>query len=544
MKYFNISIKQKSLLFILLLISILLVTLYFQNSTSYRNYLYLLQSSYQTSINTQYKSFNNHLLSSYENISMSLKNSELESYIKNRQIEKLEQQTNELSSLLKPHNPYLQKIKILKIDKQAYQNPMKIITIKEKPYYEIIFPLSQSWVIKYLIDINILSSYIKEFDGSDSFLFLKNKEVHSSIESNHEIEIKMLNCCTMQQKNLININNKFYVSNLIPINNGMEEKDLKILFYSDVTKEKLSYISTIRKSMLTSILLFIFAAIVVNYFFGVLIKTINKNEEKLKDINHTLEQRVTSEINERMNIQKIAHDEKQKNEQLLIQQSKLAMMGEMIGNIAHQWRQPLMQLSAIIMYLDAYNEKEKLTKEKFQNKITESVSIIDYMSKTIEDFRNYYKPEKQKEEFLIKQSINSALFIIDSALKNSFIKVKINYEDENLKIKSFKNEFSQAILNVISNAKDVLIQRKIKNPQINILVYSKNEKSYIAIEDNGNGINKDILDKIFDPYFTTKHKSQGTGIGLYMTKMIIENNMQGKIEVINTKNGAQFTIIL
>ena len=545
LNYSNISIKQKSLFFVLLLISILLVTLYFQNTTSYRNYLYLLQNSYQNTITNQHKIFNDNLISTYKNITVNFQNETTYEYLKNNQGKTLEQKFHNISNLLKQNNQYLKDINFIQTNKkeqktvQEQKRFLDIINIKDKFYYRILVPVLNVWSVEYLIDVEILLSNMKKFDGSHSVIFFKDM-----LKPQNELEKQIFVCCKTQHKNLISFDSKFYVSKLININNVLGENFLSMVFFLDVTKEKMQYKAIIKDSMITSILLFIFAAIMVNYFFGVLIKTINKNEEKLKEINRTLELRVTTEINERMSIESKAIKEKQKNEQLLIQQSKLAMMGEMIGNIAHQWRQPLMQLSAIIMYLDAYNEKGKLTPQKFQKKIGEGVSIIDYMSKTIEDFRNYYKPEKQKEEFFIKQSIESALFIIDSALKSSFIELKIEYADENIKLNSFKNEFSQALLNIISNAKDVLIQRKIKNPQINISVYSLDDKKHITIEDNAHGIEEDIKSRIFEPYFTTKHKSQGTGIGLYMTKMIIENNMNGKIDLTNTAVGAKFTIIL
>ena len=203
-----------------------------------------------------------------------------------------------------------------------------------------------------------------------------------------------------------------------------------------------------------------------------------------------------------------------------------------------------MQLSAILMYLDAYNEKGKLTPQKFENKIKDGNSIIDFMSKTIEDFRNYYKPEKQKEKFLIKETIDNALFIINSSLKASSIEIVANYKNKDIELESFKNEFSQSMLNIITNAKDALISRKIKNGQITIDLEEDEKSIKILVQDNAGGIKEDIIDKIFDPYFTTKHKSQGTGVGLYMTKMIIENNMDGKIEVSNTQEGARFLIQL
>lgn len=201
-----------------------------------------------------------------------------------------------------------------------------------------------------------------------------------------------------------------------------------------------------------------------------------------------------------------------------------------------------MQLSAILMYLDASSEKGKLTSEKLFIKVKDGNKIIDYMSKTIEDFRNYYKPEKQKEEFIVQESINSAMFIIGSSLKNANIKVGISGLKEDIKIISFKNEFSQALLNIITNAKDTLVERKIKNPKITIEIIKKENFIIISINDNANGIKKEFLNKVFEPYFTTKHKSQGTGIGLYMSKMIIENNMNGNISVENNSLGAKFII--
>ncbi len=515
----------------------MLATLYFQNTTSYRNYLYLLQNSYQDSVNNSYNSFQSNLINTYKNITSSLQNAE---QLDNKKIQ-------EKLVLLQKNNLYLQNIQI--DHSKSKQDTLDIIIVKNIPYYKITIPIIGNFSsIEYWVDTNILLSHMKSYNKSQSILFFKDRnddeiKYYQKIKESKELFSKISECCRNEQKNLLNIDSKFYVSNLIQAKNSSNKPIFDILFFLDVTKEKLEYKSIIKNSMITSILLFIFAAIVVNYFFGYLINTINKNEENLKEINKNLEERVNTEIEQRLNIEKVAQEEKEKNEQMLIQQSKLAMMGEMIGNIAHQWRQPLMQLSAIIMYLDAYNDKGKLTKERFQKKIGESVGIIDYMSKTIEDFRNYYKPEKQKELFYIKESIEGALFIIDSSLKNSFITVQTNYSDETLKILSFKNEFSQAILNILSNAKDILIQRKIKNPQINIEVYSEDDVISINIEDNAEGIEPSIIDKIFDPYFTTKHKSQGTGIGLYMSKMIV-NNINGEIKVINTPRGAKFTILV
>lgn len=541
----KLSLKQKSLLFMLFLISIMLFTLYYQHRVSYKNYLYLLQDSYKTSLDNQYNSFLKNMKKNYQNIIFQFEN-------------KNTQEIKRLENKLKINNPFLKNITIIhspnKLDlKQLHSKQINIIEIKNIPYYRLLFSLkkvdNKLVLAEFLVDTKSFLNEIKEFNNSDGLIHFINKKnesveyrLKSSIYNNDFKEL--VETCRVEKKDLFNINSKFYVSKSFLYKDENNKNEHSIIFFLDVTKEKLAYKDVIRTSIVTSILLFIIAAIFLNYFLNFLIKRINKNEENLKEINKNLEQTVEKEIKHKLEIQKSAQDEKEQNEQLLIQQSKLAMMGEMIGNIAHQWRQPLMQLSAIIMYIDAYDEKGKLTKEKLRSKIKDSNSIIDFMSKTIEDFRNYYKPEKQKESFLIKDSIEGALFIIDSCLKNSNINISINYKEENLRITSFKNEFSQALLNIISNASDVLIQRNIKNPIINIEVFSKEDKIFITIQDNAAGISKDIIQNIFDPYFTTKHKSQGTGIGLYMTKMIIENNINGKIDVENTDIGAKFTITL
>jgi len=483
-----------------------------------------------------------------------LQSEEIYTHIKSKQTNRLNHQLNIVLATLQKQDTYLKKINILiNPQEQLQMNTMSIVEKDNNLYFRLLYPLlenePQFAAVEFLVDTKKLLQEIKAYNNSDGVITFTNEHEEiiektlNIVQYNPNFQ-KLIKICREEQKGLIGLDSKFYVTKSFSFDLSSQHPTQKAIFFLDVTKEKLAYKAVIKNSVITSVLLFIFAAIAINFFFEFLIKRINKNEEKLKEINKNLEQTIDDEITHRLAIQKKAQDEKEQNEQLLIQQSKLAMMGEMIGNIAHQWRQPLMQLSAIIMYMDAYDEKGKLTKEKFQNKIKESDSIIDYMSKTIEDFRNYYQPEKQKESFYIKESIESALFIIDSALKNSFISTSIIFEKEDIKIVSFKNEFSQALLNIISNAKDVLIQRKIKNPKIHINVKTIEKRIHITIEDNAQGIQEEILDNIFDPYFTTKHKSQGTGIGLYMTKMIIENNMNGKIKVKNTAEGALFTIIL
>ena len=542
----KLCIKQKSIVFILLLISILLLTLYFQNRISNKNYLIQISKNYKKNFDNYYEFFKKHLIDFYDVQTIYIQNNpktinqliNKEKFLEDVKIVNFKKE--------KITTKYLQKI-------QKGKSFIDITLTNEMVFYKVIVPLFEdneiNSYVEYTLDSRVLLQSIKDFDGSNGILFTGDDDKSNDIFlDNHEksdfFKEMAKKCEESHLDPVVNFLSNTYLKKELTLKDFNGKGVANSVFFLDITKDKNAYKSTINESMYTSIILFIIAAIVVNYFFAYLIKRIEENESDLRQINKDLEKMVEKEIGHRLEVQKNALEEKEKNEQLLLQQSKLAMLGEMIGNIAHQWRQPLMQLSAILMYLDAYNEKGKLTSDKLICKIKDGNSIIDFMSKTIEDFRNYYKPEKQKEEFLIKDSIDSALFIVNSALKHANIKVDTNYSKKDLSLISFKNEFSQALLNIITNAKDVLILREIENPSININVIKNSDNIEISVLDNAGGIDEEIIDKVFDPYFTTKHQSQGTGIGLYMTKMIIENNMNGNINIENSNNGARFIIKL
>ncbi len=259
-------------------------------------------------------------------------------------------------------------------------------------------------------------------------------------------------------------------------------------------------------------------------------EALNELKIMMNNMIDNLEEKIQNEINQRL-----------EQEQLLIQQSKLASMGEMIGNIAHQWRQPLAQISAIHMNMKITYDFNKFTKEYINTKIKEANKLTSYMSQTISDFQNFFKPQGEKEYFSVEKACKDAYNILESSLKYHGVIVEFNVL-EDTKVFGYKNEYSQVILNVLSNAKDILIERKIESPHINIEIKEGENFAIVKITDNAGGVKKEIIDKIFEPYFTTRHKTQGTGIGLYMAKNIIERNMNGFINVNNVKNGALFTI--
>ena len=226
---------------------------------------------------------------------------------------------------------------------------------------------------------------------------------------------------------------------------------------------------------------------------------------------------------------------------ILIQQNKLVSMGEMIANIAHQWRQPLNTLSLVLQKLQLYYKEDLLDTEKMDQSIYEAMELIHGMSETIEDFRNFFKPAKAIEEFSLEDAIEKSYIIIKPVLEKNNITLTINVPHRYF-IKGYKNEFFQVILNLLNNAVEALIMDNIKVPIICINVWNNADDIVIEVYDNANGIKGEDLDRLFDPYFTTKES--GTGLGLYMSRIIIEEHMHGELSVKSNYLGTTFLIKL
>lgn len=253
---------------------------------------------------------------------------------------------------------------------------------------------------------------------------------------------------------------------------------------------------------------------------------------ELDEVNHTLDQRVRQEIAKR-----------KEQENLLIHQSRLAAMGEMIGNIAHQWRQPLNALSLVIQNIQMQHRRGQLTDESMQRLEEKATQLVLRMSSTIDDFRNFFKPSKHSERFCLAKNVTSALDIMEGVFRNHNIALTIQC-DEGIELYGVAGEFSQVVLNLVGNAKDAFLASGQREPRILVRAARVGDRVRVDIEDNGGGIDPSHLDKIFEPYFSTKEEGKGSGIGLYMSKMIVENNMRGRLLAANRPGGACFTIDL
>jgi len=232
-------------------------------------------------------------------------------------------------------------------------------------------------------------------------------------------------------------------------------------------------------------------------------------------------------------------------QQILIQNSKMASMGEMIANIAHQWRQPLNSLSALhtVLMMD-YEDNGKLTQEEISQFKEESRQYIHKMSSTIDDFRNFFSPTKEKEQFVVSDAIKESIKFVKDSYLDSNVELIDRTQDGDTQVCSYKNELMQVIMILLNNSRDAVVGNRIEKPRVTVDLVHKDKKIEIHVKDNGGGIDDDIMDRIFEPYFTTKFKSDGTGVGLYMSKMIIEDSIGGELILENENDGVLAILIL
>ncbi len=416
-----------------------------------------------------------------------------------------------------------------------------------KPVIRIAYPIYIKNVYKGFIILNVfMKQYLQILtfsplfnvyliDEKGYFIINKNKMFNWSKYKNNKKtiydEFPKYAKIIMQVKKPMFIKEKKYYIQPLQFKNS---QNLKMIYIEKITKIK-NERNYIEKRTFFTVLLAILVAIPFAFLLSSPInkmyETLEEKSNELKDLANNLEHKVNIEI-----------EKNRKKDRLLENQSKLAALGEMLANIAHQWRHPLTRLSLILQNIRLYSSHGKLDNILLDKYIQNSLEQIEYMSQTIDDFRNFYKNDKEKVSFKVKDSIKSALNIIAGIIRHNGIKIKTQIDD-NITYKAYPNQLSQVILNLLHNSKDALESNKIKNPFIIIRLFKEDNYIKIEIEDNAKGIKADLIDKIFEPHFTTK-KGSGTGIGLYMSKTIIADNFNGRLYANNGKNGAVFTILL
>ncbi|GFO59996.1 hypothetical protein GMST_23210 [Geomonas silvestris] len=236
-----------------------------------------------------------------------------------------------------------------------------------------------------------------------------------------------------------------------------------------------------------------------------------------------------------------AVEELHRQQQMMIRQARFAALGEMIGNIAHQWRQPLNTLALLVQELPWYYDHDQFSREYLGSCVTRAMQVINHMSKTIDGFRNFFEPDKEVSDFQVAAVLAQAVAMVEAAFSELKVAIEM-HAGEDLVLRGSPNEFSQVILNILMNAKDAFLERRPPEPRVVIRLFTEQGRAVVTITDNAGGIAPEVMDRIFDPYFTTKGPDRGTGIGLFMSKTIVEKNMHGTLTASNTGAGAEFRI--
>jgi len=256
------------------------------------------------------------------------------------------------------------------------------------------------------------------------------------------------------------------------------------------------------------------------------------SQKEIEQLNQSLESRVKLEV-----------DKNREKDKQMLHQSRLVQMGEMISMIAHQWRQPLTAISATSSLIELKAQMNQLDSDTARQKAKNISNYVQHLSTTIDDFRNFFKQNKEKSKTNYDDIVKSVQSMIEIPLVNKNIKLRRELHCHK-SFTAYPNELEQVLLNLIKNAEDALLENAVEHPYIKIVTYAKDDKYILEVSDNGSGIPSDIMNNIFDPYFSTKNEKNGTGIGLYMSKTIIEEHCGGSLSVKNGRDGAVFRIEL
>lgn len=386
------------------------------------------------------------------------------------------------------------------------------------------------------------------------------KEIYAEIFLSYSTQLKRLELYENQITNIIN--QKFFsltklntqeIQNIGLSLNSLLHETIQLRLEVLNLKKKITN-SLFNTTMILISFLIIGIVLTTLFFSQIIIASIRdlhnslegiifQKTKELRQLNNDLQLKIKQELKE-----------SRQKDHIMYQQARLASIGEMIQNIAHQWRQPLNSLMLIIQSFKLKSDHQKLSRDFIDSQTQMALRIAKNMSNTIENFRNFFQPHSARESFSIQKSIEDSLNILQANLKNSNIKVEV-FGDQQIFLFGYENAFTQVILNLINNAKDAILAEEISGGVIEISIEQlTNENIQIKVQDNAGGIKVKEIEKIFEPYFTTKHKSVGTGVGLYMVKQIIEKQLGGKIIVQNLEwmskithkkyKGASFEITL
>ena len=435
------------------------------------------------------------------------------------------------------------KIKNFRLDLQEIFEKLEVKTTVSVGIYDITFksmiPIYKDekfiGILECITHFNSITKDLKDNNGLESIILvdkiftnqLKNTSfakffIKDYYVANLSVSLELLKYLDSQNlEDFLKIKNYMIKDDKLIIDIPIVENGIKlanILIFEDINKIDISDVIEFKKRAFLYLIFFVLFSCLIIFILSYYIYT-----KRLKEINIILQKSVNAAV--------IRNDEKNK---IIFQQNKMVAMGEMIRNIAHQWRQPLSVITTAASSIKLKKELNILEEDEHKQSLDYIIESSNYLSNTIDDFQYYFSPDKSKNIFYTEDLINKLLKLTSAEFKENNINVIKRIE--NFEILSYENEILQVLINILNNAKDELT-KDLSKPigHVFIDLYKQNKTLIIKIKDNAGGIKEEIIDRIFEPYFTTKHQSQGTGIGLYMSEEIIVNHIKGTITVSNKK---------
>ncbi|HFU76278.1 MAG TPA: transporter substrate-binding domain-containing protein [Arcobacter sp.] len=431
------------------------------------------------------------------------------------------------------------------LDNLHFLENKKIGVVKNSALNEI---LKEKYPNFKLVNVNNNLDGITRVQQNEIFGYVGNMlSIGHMIQTNFIKDVKIINKLENETSNLaigvrnddihlLNIMNHLVKNIPFSLHKQIENKYIGVKYEQQVS---FKYLNELIISIVFIIIIFLLLQYKQKQLNINLEKKVQEKTKELEYINKNLEQRIKDEVNK--NSQK---------EQIIAQQAKMVAMGEMLENIAHQWRQPLSIISTSATAMLMQKELNISNKEAEINSYETINNTAQHLSKTIDDFRNFFKSNKKMQRYNLKTILTNTLNMIENSFKSEGVLIYNQLND--IHLECLDSELTQVFLNLLNNAKDAYENTNIEEKYIFIEMYKENTHAIVKFHDNAGGIEKDFIDKIFEPYFTTKHQSQGTGIGLYMSQEIISRHLGGTIQAKNVSfehnnqsfTGAQFTITL
>lgn len=405
--------------------------------------------------------------------------------------------------------------------------------------YNVLVPIKQNekffGILEFVLSANFFIQEIENFSNLRGYIFIDNKIYQKDSEVQNGDYVLAFTSRDKPHESICNVGlqthedyfleNKYYRTHVFDLKSYIDTNVGKFLFLQDITEQKERPMELFYFNATIALVLLIVFYIILNYSFNSLLKNTNiKIPEAKKEVKKEKENKTQEDL-------------------ILMQQSKLTNMAAMINNVSSQWKEPLLEINSTLVNLGILYKKDEINSDKFIREINKCEHNIAFIARNIDDFSNFFAHDQEKMIFNVNDICKRVLNFLEVSFKQNKIDISF-FSNEEIFINAYPNQFAQAIINILNNAIEILTQREIQEPRVSVKISKENNRAKIQIQDNAGGIKFEPIEQIFEPYTSSKTSKNAVGIGLFMSKMLIETNANGALNAKNTQDGALFEIIL